>query len=216
MTARIGVYTVYTQHVYGVYMTPRERILSAARRLHDKHGLPGLSIRRVSSRVGLTPMAVYRHFADKDALLDALVAEGFAEWETYVAKAADAPTPEARIRAVLRAYVAFALDRPRRFELMFLVPRRRVPTAPASLQTTPSPAFTRIIAAVHEAMQTGIIADDDPAQVLLFTWSVVHGLVALHFSGRFGFDDAVLWPMVDQQIDRLMRLLACRPTRAGR
>jgi AcrR family transcriptional regulator len=197
-------------------MTPRERILSAARRIHDRHGLSGLSIRRVSARVGLTPMAVYRHFADKDALLDALVAEGFAEWETYVAKAADAPTPEARIRAVIRGYVAFALDRPRVFELMFLVPRRRVPTAPASLQTTPSPAFSRIIAALHEAMQTGIIANDDPAQVLLFVWSVVHGLVTLHFSGRFGFDDAVLWRMVDQQLDRLMRLLACQPASARR
>lgn len=190
-------------------MTSRQRILRAAQRIHETKGLDGLSIRRVSSRVGLTPMAVYRHFADKDALLDALVAEGFAEFETYVAAAARARTPEARIRAVVRAYVTFALEHPRLFELMFLVPRRRVPTAPASLQTTPSPAFSRIIAAVHEAIETGVIAPDDPAQLLLFMWSAVHGLITLHFSGRFGFDDALLWRIVDEQLDRLMRLLAC-------
>jgi AcrR family transcriptional regulator len=189
-------------------MTPRERILRAARRIYEKDGLAGLSMRRVSAQVGLTPMALYRHYADKDALLDALVADGFAQFETFVAVAADQPTPTARFRGVLEAYIEFALERPRTFELMFFIPRDNVPPAPASLEATPSPSFTRIIAAVKEAMKDGALAPDDIGQVLLLAWSTVHGLIALHFSGRFGHDDNAFRPIASQTIDRLMRVLA--------
>src|SRR5688500_6104847 len=142
--ARSDRYTLYTQLVYTVYMAPADRILREARKIYERHGLPGLSIRRVSARVGVTPMALYRHYAGKDALLDALVAEGFAEWETYVARAADEPTPMSRVRAILAVYVEFALDHPRLFELMFLTPRKGIPPAPASLEPPPSPGFTRL------------------------------------------------------------------------
>jgi AcrR family transcriptional regulator len=193
-------------------MTSEERILRAARRIYEKDGMPGLSMRRVSAQVGLTPMALYRHYADKSALIEALVADGFAQFETFVAGAADAPTPGARFRAVLDAYVDFALKRPRTFELMFFIPRDGVPPAPASLEASSSPSFTRIIAAVKEAMQDGTLAPDDVGQVLLLAWSTIHGLIALHFSGRFGHDDRAFRPIASQVIDRLMRALAPRAT----
>jgi AcrR family transcriptional regulator len=189
-------------------MTPANRILREARKVYERHGLPGLTIRRVSARVGVTPMALYRHYADKDALLDALVAQGFAEFETYVSRAADTPTPLTRVRATLAEYVEFALDHPRLFELMFLIPRKGIPAAPASLATTPSPGFTRIITAFNEAMREGSLATDDTKEVILMAWATVHGLIALHFSGRFQFDDAVFRQIAARQIERLLRALA--------
>jgi AcrR family transcriptional regulator len=157
-------------------------------------------------------MALYRHYADKDALLDALVADGFAQFEVVVQKAADEATPLARLRSLCEGYVEFALSRPRLFELMFLIPRPGVPPAPTSLQSSPSAPFTRIIASVHEAMQAGTIAADDPAQVMLLLWSTIHGLVALHFSGRFQFDDAAFRQLASAQIDRGVRWLAACPS----
>ena len=204
--------TVYTREVYTVHMTTRDQILRAAKAIHERSGLQALTMRRVSARVRLSPMALYRHFADKDALLDALVADGFAQFEHVVSQAADAPTAEQRLRAMLHGYVDFALANPRTFELMFFVPRTNVPVAPASLAASPSPGFSRIIAAVHEAMREGTIAADDPAQVLLLAWGTIHGLVALHFSGRFGYDDAAFRHIVDDQIERFMRVLARAPS----
>ena len=189
-------------------MTPRERILRAAQRIYEKEGLAGLSMRRVSARVRLTPMALYRHFDDKDALLKALVDEGFARFETHVARAADQPSPLDRLRALLREYVEFALENPRTFELMFLIPRSGIPAAPASLARSPSPAFTRIIASVEEAMRDGMLAPDDPGQTLLLAWSATHGLLALHFSGRFQFNHTAFRAVASEQIDRLIRLMA--------
>jgi len=191
-------------------MEPKDRILREARRLYERHGLPGLSMRRVSSRLHVTPMALYRHYAGKDALVDALVAEGFAEFETYVARAADAPTSLATIRGMLTGYVDFALARPRMFELMFLTPRQGVPGAPASLASSPSAAFTRIIGAFAKGMQDGTFAVDDPPQAMLFAWAAIHGIIALHFSGRFAGDDVLFRRIAQQQIERVLRALAPR------
>ena len=51
----------------------RDRILDAARNLFDAEGEAGLSMRRIATVVGITPMAIYRHYADKDALKNALI-----------------------------------------------------------------------------------------------------------------------------------------------
>jgi AcrR family transcriptional regulator len=163
-------------------------ILDAAERIHRDQGLAALSVRRVAEAVGVTPMALYKHFADKDDLLNALVARGFERLETYFAVAAAKRTPVNRIRAALTQYREFALAEPRMFELMFLVPRRGVPPAPDSLRQSPSPSATLLIAAVAACIQSGEITADEPAEVLLLLWATVHGLIALHISGRFGGD----------------------------
>ena len=70
----------------------RDRIFDAAKAILQQEGLAGLTMRKVAGRSGLSPMAIYRHFADKDALIYALMADGFAAWEARVrAIAADDP-----------------------------------------------------------------------------------------------------------------------------
>lgn len=187
--------------------TARDRILAAAERMHRKMGIEALSLRAVARAVGITPMAIYRHFRDKDALVDALVESGFVRWEQHLAEAVRARMPRQRIQRAFIAYADFALGEPRMFELMFLVPRRNVPRAPASLADTPSPSFASLIAAVREGRAKGRSARDDPAELILFAWSTVHGLIALHFSGRFGDDDRVFRALYATQVRRLLRLV---------
>ena len=54
-------------------METKERILAAARGAFDREGPEGLSMRDIAKTAGITPMAIYRHYADKQALIDALV-----------------------------------------------------------------------------------------------------------------------------------------------
>jgi AcrR family transcriptional regulator len=162
--------------------------LSAAARLHAREGFAALSLRRVARDVGVTPMAIYRHYPNKAALVEALVQAGFAKWEVRLGRAVRARTPRERLERALLAYADFALAERRTFELMFLVPRPAVPRAPGSLQATPSPAFTALIAAVQEIRQSARVIPGSPADLILFAWATAHGLIALHFSGRFGGD----------------------------
>jgi len=162
----------------------RERILKAAHAALRRKGAAELSLRQVATEVGVTPMAIYRHFRDKDHLLDALVADGFAQWEQYLAAAVQADTPWQRIERAFLAYADFAVAERRMFELMFMVPRSRIPAAPASLSTTSSPSFGAVVASI-----AAVLGPVDFSDTLLLGWAAAHGVICLHFSGRFGFDN---------------------------
>lgn len=57
-----------------------DRILRHARRILDRHGAEAVTMRAVAKAVGITPMALYRHFPDRDGLLNAIADQGFAEF----------------------------------------------------------------------------------------------------------------------------------------
>ena len=107
--------------------------MAVAERILRKEGIAAVTTRRVAGELGLTPMALYRHFRGKDALVQALVEIGFAHWERRLARAVKARSPRRRLDNALAAYRDFALAEPRLFELMFLTPRPAVPSAPTSL-----------------------------------------------------------------------------------
>lgn len=88
----------------------RERILDAALRVADRGGLNGLSMRALGAELGANPMAVYHHFADKGALMRALVDRvfgGFAPPRT-----ASDDSWDARLRAWAHAYRTLVLEHP--------------------------------------------------------------------------------------------------------
>ena len=66
-------------------LSTQARIFAAARQLFDQGGVEAVSMRRIAAKVGITPMAIYKHYPDKDALLNALMLDGFAAWEARVA-----------------------------------------------------------------------------------------------------------------------------------
>jgi len=59
----------------------RERILEAAVALADEAGLEAFSMRALAQELGVVPMALYKHVANKDELLDGMVDSVFGEIE---------------------------------------------------------------------------------------------------------------------------------------
>jgi AcrR family transcriptional regulator len=51
----------------------RERVLEAAVVLADREGVDGLSMRRLAAELGVVPMALYKHVANKDEMLDGMI-----------------------------------------------------------------------------------------------------------------------------------------------
>ena len=51
----------------------RERVLTAALVLADEHGLEAVSMRRVGQALNVEAMSLYKHVADKEAILDGIV-----------------------------------------------------------------------------------------------------------------------------------------------
>jgi len=155
----------------------RAEILAAALDLADDEGLPAVSMRSVAQRLGVTPMALYRHVGDKEALLDGLVELLLADAD---AGSPDAGSPEDQDGpgwlAVLRGRAAALRATARRHpEAFALVLARRAGT-PAALQ-----ARDQVLEALHAA---GVPADDVPRLERLLSTFVI-GFAASEANGRF-------------------------------
>jgi len=193
-------------------------LLAAAERIYVRAGLKGLTMRRLAKQVRLTPMAVYHHFQDKDALVDAIAVAGFARLEASMAGARDlARPPIERIRLILHRYAEFAEAEPAVFGLMF---SRRNPGEerfPEYFAEGKSPTFDLLRAAVIEAMRLGVFRPSDATEAALTLWSQVHGLVVLRSTDYFARGKAFRG-IVDRSIDRLLDGMAspARVARSGR
>ena len=129
-------------------------------------------IRALARAAGVSAMAPYRHFADKDALLVAVAERGFAILAEALARADRTGDNATRLVAQGMAYLGFARDHPGLFRLMFA---RRC--APADGTPPERAAFATLSARV------AAIAGTDAPEAILGCWAIVHGLAMLALDG---------------------------------
>jgi AcrR family transcriptional regulator len=164
-------------------METRTRILRAARKLSDEKGLEELSLRSVAKRVGITPMAIYRHFDSKEALVDALVLDGLAQWSARV----DALPPAkglAKVEQIGEAFLDFALEEPHRFEAAFLIHSKKARRYPDDFVAGRSPAGTVQLKAIEQAMADGLLEAHSAIEIMMTNAALGQGLVTLYRAGR--------------------------------
>ncbi|MEU9384413.1 TetR/AcrR family transcriptional regulator [Streptomyces sp. NPDC048279] len=97
----------------------RQRVLSAAAELLSSQGRAGISTRAVSAAAGVQPPTLYRLFGDKDGLLDALAAYGFAQYLREKQALEETDDPVADLRRSWDLHVGFGLSRPGFYVLMY-------------------------------------------------------------------------------------------------
>ena len=170
--------------VYVVRMT-KDRILSAARAVLESEGIDGLTIRRVAQRAELSPMALYRHFADKDALLNALMEDGLAAWEKMV-RGIRARDSLEWLQAIGEAYLDFALTQPHRFDAAFFLPAPAARRFPDDFAAGRSPAIAMMMARIDQGKAEGRLRDEPTLETALAFAAFGQGLVSMHRAKRFG------------------------------
>jgi AcrR family transcriptional regulator len=164
----------------------RHALVQATESLLAERGAEGFSLREVARRAGVSPAAPAHHFGDAAGLLTAVASLGF-EALTQALQAGDA-SGGADARAALRgqgqAYVAFALQYPGRFRLMF---RQGKLHADATLQQHADTAFQVLARGVRRCFGLGADIDMDERQWNAVTalWSLVHGYAHLAIAGKF-------------------------------
>ena len=159
------------------------KILEAARNLFERGGLEGLSLREVAKRVGLTPMAIYRHYATKEALVDALVLDALDELGACVAAIPQA-APLEWLRQIVAAHLEFALARPRRYEAAFLVHSNRARRYPDDFDAGRSPAGTLQLTLIRNLMAEGVLQADSAIEIMIAMAGLTQGLITLYRAGR--------------------------------
>lgn len=157
----------------------RERLTGAALAIVDRAGRAACSLRGVAAEAGMSRSTPYTYFADKEALLDAVrIAAIHRLADRCEAALATGRDVSERLRNVGRAYVAFALEHPALYDLIF------EPCAPSDAQQAATSRYRDLAEApLREAAALGIteMASERLAHVL---WAGTHGLIALHRAGK--------------------------------
>lgn len=159
----------------------RRALLDASLVLIEAEGLEKLSMREVARRAGVSHQAPYHHFTDKEAILAALVAEGFEKLrQASLASIEEVADPAARLTALGRTYVDYALSHPAHFKLMFrseLVPEHKHEEVKACAEG----AFSVLVQVAGEVARKRKLPEH---LVALAGWSLVHGLSTLLLEGK--------------------------------
>ena len=178
----------------------RSALIDAGLTALEQSDTAEVSLRAIARDVGVSANAAYRHFADKNALLSALAAEGFRRFAAGQAQAREAHADQIEARtAAGRAYIGFAQNHPALFKLMF--GHFLYASASEELQQTAIRAFQGLIDST--AKEAGAAPDSEKALVTAIShWSVVHGLSHLILEGQlkpFG-------PEIDRLIEGVLKL----------
>lgn len=151
--------------------------------------VPDLGLRAIARELGVSATALYRHFASKDALLDALAGEGLRQLgESQRAAAAAAGGGEAAFRATGEAYVRWAVANPALFSLTFSRNGRADFADPDTCDHEAERLLKAGIASVLPQLPPG----SDRASAALHAWSLVHGLANLILAGHIDNDPTTI------------------------
>ena len=155
--------------------------------------VPDLGLRAIARELGVSATALYRHFANKDALLDALANEGVRLLgESQKAAAANAPTEDAAFQATGEAYVRWAVANPALFALTFT---RKARTDLSDEAGGDNEAFRQLQAGISSVLPK-LGPHSDRASVAMHAWSLVHGLSNLILAGHIDNDPATIRAVV--------------------
>jgi len=181
-----------------------ERVAEEALKILDKEGADAVSMRRVAQAVGITPMAIYHHFPNRDALLNFVVDGEFEKFLEYI----QAPPPrgsfESRLLSSMDSYISYAFDRPRIFDYVFSQPRPNARRYPDDFRARRSPTLNPIADLVAQAMESGYLKRDDVWEIALELWAHAHGYVMLYRGGRFHLSETDFRALVRRSFRRLI------------
>ena len=164
-------------------------LLAAGVELARAGGPQAVGLREATRRVGVSPNAAYRHFADHHALLRAVCAAAMAQLARAMEREQDAvpdlppqQTALARLRAVGAGYLRYAQDEPGLFRTAFSAADELTddddPTGERGL-----PPFGLLNAALDELVDVGVLPPERRPGAELTAWSAVHGLSMLLIDG---------------------------------
>jgi AcrR family transcriptional regulator len=181
-----------------------ERIAETALKLLENGGEDGVSMRRVAAAVGITPMAIYHHFADRRALLNFVVDREFTKYSESFQATPRRGNYESQILNSMDAYIDYAFAHPRIFDYVFAQPRPGARRFPEDFRARRSPTLNPVADLLQKAMEAGYLKQDDVWEIAMELWAHTHGYVSLYRGGRFDLTEKEFRALVRRSIRRML------------
>ncbi len=160
-------------------------LVDASITLIAKKGADAFTLREVARQVGVSHAAVYRHFADKSAMLEAIAVEGYLQLaERLRGVIARVPRAQAdkRLLAIGVAYAMFAVEQEPRFRVMTR-PRREELRSP-ELDAAIDAAMGVLVGVAQEGVEAGLLKTAPPLDHAIRVFVFSYGYASLFLLGR--------------------------------
>jgi AcrR family transcriptional regulator len=166
----------------------KEALIEAARNLIEQRGPQGFSLTEAARLVGVTPAAPYRHFSDREALMQEVARRGFELFNERLRAAWDGgrPDPVAAFSAMGRAYLDFARQEPGYYRSMFTRVQGGVGDGPPDEGAHPTAAnqsFALLTEAAAAVLRLRQRPETDAVRLALEVWALSHGAATLMLGG---------------------------------
>ena len=211
----------------------RDEIIATAWRQIGETGAVALSLRAIAREMGMTAPALYRYYADRDALVTTLLIDAFSSFTTALEAGRDAcaPTDHAgRFRAICKAYFQWAADNAQRYQLLFgtpiegyqfaaevgpvaqrsfLVVQGVIGEADAAGQIDGAVTLPASLHARYAALrQIGMPYTEVVTQLALASWAMLHGMTSLYlYNYLTGFVQDEVNTFIDFEIEHMLKAL---------
>ncbi len=156
-----------------------EEILDAALQLFVSDGYGAVTMRAIAGRIGCSPGNLYHYFPGKDDIFLALREQGFERFRDYQVRTRDVSDPDARLRAHAAAYLRFAVEQPRHYELMFLMPALDPESIPPHMVERSRRSLDLLRSDLEACMKEGSMQAWDVDVAAISMWSQLHGFASL-------------------------------------
>jgi AcrR family transcriptional regulator len=186
-------------------MSLRNEILEVSRELLVDHGFGKLSMRNIAKRANVTATSIYLHFDNKDDLLLALIEESIEHLKNELAEEID-PSKGfiQQLEDLARCYIRFALERPKEYEIIYMVRPEEMPEYPKEKFQQIRSAYELSAEIIERGQREGLIDVDNPLVSAYTLWAQLHGIVSVILSKRL--DTRIPQKeFIDQGIDHIIQ-----------
>ena len=158
----------------------RDALVQAALVEAERGGPEAISIKALAAKLGVSQPAPYRHFADREALLEAVTAEAFRQFNAVLRESTGKPSKQSKLSRLAQAALAFGLRRNGIYRLMFASRTMACSPKGGELHHAAMETFGLLLEAL-EAPAVGFLRERQALKI----WAALHGVIMLAEQGLF-------------------------------
>jgi AcrR family transcriptional regulator len=156
----------------------RDALVRAALHEVEQGGPETISLKALAKKLGVSQPAPYRHFADREALFEAVTAEAFRQFTATLRESIAKPSKRSKLSRLAQATLAFGLRRNGIYRLMFASRTMACSPKGSELHDAAMETFALLVEAL-EAPAVGLIRERHALKI----WAALHGVVMLAEQG---------------------------------
>lgn len=166
-------------------MSLRNEILQVSRKILLDEGFSNISMRKIAGKINVSATSIYLHFKNKDHLLHSIIEESIRELNNTIQSiSSSALDPVQKMERIARSYIAFGLDRPQEYEVIFMVRPEEMPRYPIEKFRDARKGYELLASVIREGIQQDLIDEQKALPTAYSMWAQLHGIVSVIINKR--------------------------------